>query len=468
MFRAALLVCVAACTYAQTPQRDLRYDPGTPKVALLVGNEAYPKWPLRNPVNDARVMDQALRETGFQTEVILNATLRDLERAIDRFVGKLHAGDVALFYYAGHGIQINGENYLIPVDFDAKDEADAKYVSYSASRLQDRIETAGARLSLLVFDACRNNPFKASRAAGGGLAAMNTGKGTLIALATSPGKTADDNPGGNNGLFTSHLVTALREPGLSLDQVFNRVRERVYSDSNQRQLPWTVSSVIGEFYFKPGAQQPAAVLPAQPSPPPVENSILRAVRQSVAPDVSHLVTEASNAYTRGDYQGAIVKSQEALRADGQNKDALWSLTASYFRTQQYDLFEATAVQAIKAGAEIPFLLGHHHTLSGIHASTLKISASAVAFDPMGFTGCNQKAFTVPFNTVVSAKRTTNMNAEVFLNLRIQGPQKVVTFNFADSESTVDSTKGFPIVRSPARANRAMSAIANVVTKAQAP
>jgi uncharacterized caspase-like protein len=207
-------------------QRDLRLESSVQKLALIVGNEAYPKWPLRNPANDARAMDQALKATGFTTEVVLNANLPNMERAIDRFIGRIRNGDVVLFFYAGHGIQVNNENYLVPVDFDAKDEADAKYVSYSASRLQDRIDAAGARLTMIILDACRNNPFRATRAAGGGLATMPSGKGTLIALATSPGKTADDNPNGTNGLFTSHLVKALGEPGLSLDQVFNRVRER--------------------------------------------------------------------------------------------------------------------------------------------------------------------------------------------------------------------------------------------------
>jgi uncharacterized caspase-like protein len=159
-------------------QRDLRLESSAQRLALIVGNEAYPKWPLRNPVNDARAMDQALKATGFVTEVVLNASLPNLERAIDRFIGRIRNGDVVLFFYAGHGIQVNNENYLIPVDFDAKDEADAKYVSYSASRLQDRIDAAGARLTMIILDACRNNPFRATRAAGGGLATMTSGKGT--------------------------------------------------------------------------------------------------------------------------------------------------------------------------------------------------------------------------------------------------------------------------------------------------
>ncbi|MBL8175017.1 MAG: caspase family protein, partial [Bryobacterales bacterium] len=168
MRAAPILLAVAVGAFGQA-SRDLQYESGNGRrLALIVGNEAYAKWPLRNPVNDARAVEQALRELGFETEAVVNAGLKALEQGVDRFVAKVKAGDVAMFYYAGHGIQIDGENYLVPVDFDAKDEADAKYVSYSAARVQERMDRAGARLSIVVLDACRNNPFRTTRSAGGG------------------------------------------------------------------------------------------------------------------------------------------------------------------------------------------------------------------------------------------------------------------------------------------------------------
>ena len=221
-----ILAIAAAAGWTQQPGRDIRVEAVGRRVALVIGNAAYPKWPLKNPVNDARAMDKALRDTGFRTELVINGTLREVERAVDRFVADLRPGDIAAFYYAGHGLQLEGDNYLVPVDFDAKDEADAKYASYPVSRVQERMEGSGSQLNLLVLDACRNNPFKTSRAAGGGLGAMNAGRGTLIAFATGPGKVADDNPASGNGLFTAQVVEALREPGLTLDQIFNRVRQR--------------------------------------------------------------------------------------------------------------------------------------------------------------------------------------------------------------------------------------------------
>lgn len=470
---AALLLLVCCASFAQ---RDLRLEQSSQKLALIVGIEAYPKWPLRNPVNDAKAMDLALRENGFRTEVLLNSSLRALERGIDQFVGKLRAGDIALFYYAGHGIQLGGENYLVPVDFDAQDEADAKYVSYAASRVQDRIEATGARLSLLMFDACRNNPFRATRGGGGGLAAMNTGKGTLIALATSPGKTADDNPRAGNGLFTSHLVAALREPGLSLDQVFNRVRERVYTESGQKQLPWTVSSVIGEFYFNPGAQA-AASAPSVAPPQQIAVQPFAAPRQTAPPvqppapaqGAPSQASPATMAYSRADYNGAIALAQEVLRADAANVEALYALTASYYSLQQYDQFAAVAAQALRAGAVLPFRLGHHHTLSGMHPSYLKLSSTTVGFDPLGGAGCNSKAFTLPVNSILSSNLSTTANGEVFLNVRIRDEQKKTHyFNFADPDSTVDTSQGLPIVRPSPKASRQLQAIAAVLRGLQSP
>src|SRR5262249_23943680 len=149
------------------------------------------------------------------------------EETVETFVSSVRPGDVTVFYYAGHGIQLNEQNFLIPVDFQARTAVDAKYKAYPVSRAQENLEAAGVGLQILILDACRDNPYRSLRGAGGARAPMQATKGTYIALATAPGKTAADNPSGRNGLFTQELIAVLRQPGLSLDQIFNQVRGRV-------------------------------------------------------------------------------------------------------------------------------------------------------------------------------------------------------------------------------------------------
>ena len=315
----ALLAISVAAQPAPAQTRDMRVESTSRRLALVIGNEAYPKSPLKNPVNDARAMDKALRDTGFRTDLVINGKLRDVERAVDRFVTALHPGDVAVFYYAGHGVQLGGDNFIVPVDFDAKDEADAKYASYPISRVQERMEASGSQLNVLILDACRNNPFRNSRAAGGGLSAMNAGRGTLIAFATGPGKTADDSAASANGLFTGHVVKALREPGLTLDQIFNRVRERVDSDSRHQQTPWSVTSVIGEFRFIPGPQgadQPAAA----PATSTAADQTPREVQSSPpAPDLAKLRDDLFKLGVRGDtIRNSLQSLQKQMAASGGN------------------------------------------------------------------------------------------------------------------------------------------------------
>jgi hypothetical protein len=361
------------------------------------------------------------------------------------------------------------------VDFDAKDEADAKYVAYSASRLYERMDLAGARLNILILDACRNNPFRSTRSGDGGLAAMSTGRGTLIAFATAPGKTADDNPSGRNGLFTSHLISALREPGLSLDQVFNRVREKVYSESNQRQLPWTVSSVIGEFYFQSaGSGQPERPrnplsqgnAPANPLARPKPAADPPPVTEAPKANPAELAKNARSAYDRGDLQEAIRLSNETLRIAPANAEGLFVLAAVRFKNLEYDLFETTAVQGLAAGAVFPFLLGHHHTLTGGHHAALKIGGGKIAFDPGTGTACNQKAFEVPIANIIEIKNQTSDQGEIFLNIRIRDAEnRVRVFNFADPDSTLDKSSGLPRIVSPPKAQRMLLAVANVLKAA---
>jgi len=237
---------------AQSQQKGLlpNTDSGGPRLALVIGNQAYKTGALTNPDNDARDMAAALEQFGFQVTMGIDLNQLRMEETIEKFLGKVNPGAVVVFYYSGHGIQVQDQNYLVPIDFQAATAVEAKYHSYPVNQLLDRLQEQGAGLQIVILDACRNNPFRSVRSIGGGLAAMDTGKGTYIAFATAPGRTADDNPNGRNGLFTGELLAELKRGDGTLDQVFNRVRARVTERSGGGQTPWSVSSVVGDYYFR--------------------------------------------------------------------------------------------------------------------------------------------------------------------------------------------------------------------------
>jgi hypothetical protein len=430
--------------------RDLNPTPTHTRHALVIGNASYPKWPLKNPLNDARAVSSSLSGAGFVATTATDLSLRGMEQTVNALISKVKEGDLVLFYYAGHGLQIDGDNYLVPIDFDAKDEVDAKYASYSATRIQERLERAGARVVILVLDACRNNPFQATRSLGSGLAAMGSGKGSFIAFATAPGKTADDNPRGANGLFTSHLVEALAQPGLTLDQVFNRVRERVYQDSQGRQVPWSVSSVIGDVYLIPQAspapQSRVFPLPSPSAPAPV-NPLAR--RRSEAP--------------------ASVPPPSALPDPAAPTALPLDLAVAAFKQQRWDDFLAAARQALAAGSSLPFALGHHHSIVVPHAAVLTLSRETIAYQSLT-AGCSQPNFSYPLKNLLSAQVVTNPRGEVFLNVKVlddKGKQR--NLNFADPDSQVaQDANGLPQVISPPKATSQLNSLAQLLNSARSP
>ncbi|MBX3608203.1 MAG: caspase family protein, partial [Piscinibacter sp.] len=259
---AALLAAAALALPAARAQA-----PAEERLALVIGNGAYKQAPLRNAVADARLMDAALREAGFEVLRAENATLREMRRLVRDFGERLQRSQgVGLFYFAGHGVQLNGENYLVSVDSDIRHEDEVPDDSISAQLVLEKMESARNRMNILVLDACRNNPF-ASRTRGttNGLAVMNAPAGTLVAYATAPGSVAFDGSG-SNGLYTRHLAQQLREPGLRVEEVFKRVRAAVRRESNNRQTPWENTALVGEFFFRPAATVAAA--PPAPTAPP--------------------------------------------------------------------------------------------------------------------------------------------------------------------------------------------------------
>lgn len=266
----ALDIFAAHATYAA--QRNLmvadRAAQEQKRVALVIGNAAYQgASALRNPVNDAKAMSNALNGLGFEVIEVTDATQKEMLRAVTAFGGKLNAETAALFFYAGHGLQVRGKNYIVPVDAQIETEAAVASESVGVDTVLEQLNVS--KVSIIILDACRNNPFERSfrKMGGGGLAQMEAPKGSFIAYATAPGKTANDG-NGKNGLFTQELLKQINEPGLDLEKVFKRVRASVAEKSGDAQMPWDSSSMTGEFYFKPGTQQASLAPVPVPSQQP--------------------------------------------------------------------------------------------------------------------------------------------------------------------------------------------------------
>ncbi|WGS23094.1 MULTISPECIES: caspase family protein [unclassified Bradyrhizobium] len=233
------------------------------RLALVIGQSAYKSVPaLPNPANDAKAVTQMLTESGFTVTSASDLSQDEMRAKISDFAGEVAArgaDTVALVFYAGHGLQIDGENYLIPVDIDPKREAD---IPIQAVRLNDILNTltsVPSRMRILLLDACRNNPFpELSKTAGHGLAIIDAkvgAPGTFVSFSTSPGAEAEDGSGSNSPYTTALLATA-KEPGIPIEDTFKRVRLAVNKATDGRQTPWDSSSLTEDFRFTAGAATP--------------------------------------------------------------------------------------------------------------------------------------------------------------------------------------------------------------------
>lgn len=232
------------------------------RLALVIGNGAYQTAPLKNPVNDAEDVTRVLSSMGFKVSLHKNVDKRTMEESIRNFGRQLKAGGVGLFFFAGHGMQVEGQNYLIPVNAKIKSESDIKYEAVDAGLVLGKMEDAGNQLNIVILDACRNNPFSRNfRNAATGLARMDAPTGSLIAYSTAPGAVAADGVD-RNGIFTKHLIKHLAAPNLTVEQVLKKVRIDVAAETSQRQIPWESSSLMGEFYFSSAQAAPMLTTPS--------------------------------------------------------------------------------------------------------------------------------------------------------------------------------------------------------------
>ncbi len=238
------------------------------RVALVIGNGAYTTGPLRNPRSDAEAFAEALGDLGFDVTARYDVTQKEMKRALIEFGASLSAGGVGLFYYAGHGMQVGGRNYLIPVDAVIEGEADVDIEGVDAGAVLAKMDIADNRLNLVILDACRNNPFERSfRSSGQGLAMLSAPSGTLVAYATAPGSVAAD-----ENSYTQTLLRHIHTPGVAIEDVFKAVRRELREQTDGQQVPWESSSLEGDFYFslpqptEPHPTEPQPTEPAAPAP----------------------------------------------------------------------------------------------------------------------------------------------------------------------------------------------------------
>jgi len=252
------------------------------RIALVIGNSTYSSGPLKNPVNDATDMAAILKKLGFTVTLKRNASLQEMDEAVETFGSQLKRGGVGLFYYAGHGVQINGTNYLLPIGAKINKEADVKYQAVDANKILDEMATANNGLNIVMLDACRDNPFARSfRNASRGLAIVSSApSGTFISYSTSPGNVARDGEG-RNSPYTAALLKYMQAPGLTISDVFINVRTKLKKETGQ--VPWELSSLEGQFYFMPGsAGKSAATVPFLSSPERETTEVAMGSRPSVS------------------------------------------------------------------------------------------------------------------------------------------------------------------------------------------
>jgi type VI secretion system VasD/TssJ family lipoprotein len=260
MIRRRLLVSlVPALGLAGAPVRAFAQDTSrTRRVALVIGNGQYAQAPLANPENDARLIAATLKALGFEVDARFNLKAPDFRRALRDFGRTMEDDDSAsVFYYAGHGMQIDRRNYLLPVDLNLRDEGEVKDEAIDLEEaLLSRIDRVRPRARIFIIDACRDNPFNAARTrsvrVASGLAEM-AAPGALIAFSAAPGRVAEDGPPGTNSVYTRYLAQEMRTEGVEVEEMLKNVRVKVLRETQERQIPWVNTSMVVNFVFNPGA-----------------------------------------------------------------------------------------------------------------------------------------------------------------------------------------------------------------------
>lgn len=262
--RRAVLGGVAAALLAAAASAGATADR---RIALVIGNGAYRVGSLKNPVGDAKAVADRLEALGYEVTRKQNTNLRELVESLREFSQRAPASSVRLLFYAGHGLQAKGRNYLMPVDVEPQSEDEIPARCADVGEFIDRLSAIRHGTNIVVLDACRVNPFtggvivgpdgrrlKFRGATPGGLATLDAPVGTLVAFSTAPNGVALDGPGGQHSIYAKHFLAQLQTPGLPVEQLFKRVRIGVADETRRVQVPWESSSLTADFCFKPGAR----------------------------------------------------------------------------------------------------------------------------------------------------------------------------------------------------------------------
>ena len=256
----------AALAAGALPWRSARAD-APERIALVIGNGAYPAAPLKNPVGDARAVAARLQTLGYRVTLGENTTLRELVEALRQFSLRAPQSAVRLLFYAGHGVQVRGRNYLVPVNADPQSADQIARQAADVGELVDRLSAIENGANIVILDACRVNPFAGGVIVGpdgrrlrfrgatsAGLAPLDAPVGTLVAFSTAPNGVALDGAGGQHSVYAKHLLANMQTPGLPIEKLFKKVRVGVAEETGRVQVPWESSSLTTDFCFKPDAQ----------------------------------------------------------------------------------------------------------------------------------------------------------------------------------------------------------------------
>jgi len=327
------MTMIAPMAWAQEASQDSApQDVSAPqKFALVIGNGAYTSISrLSNPVNDADDMAAVLQDLGFSVEKILNGSLDEMESAVTSFKNRLSLSrnSYGFFFYAGHGVQSNGENYLIPVDASIQSEGNLRVRTVSVQAMLDDLNDAGNELNIIVLDACRDNPFGWSRSGNRGLAMVaKQPADSIVVYATSAGSTSADGTG-RNGLFTGHLLENLKIPGIEVNEVFRRTMGDVARNSDNQQRP-AIYSQFSEIAYLGSYPDEYTYIPTQTYNPPGQTTPRNPDQKPAIGGIGYgfmNIAFGLGSYLQGDTAGGVITTGGFAAALGL---IAWELSLSY-------------------------------------------------------------------------------------------------------------------------------------------